>query len=175
MNNKYLIPLLTSSAIALSISPVWGQSDTTSDITFVCEDDRDVPITVAKNSKENTQTIFHWKSDVLPDSMNIQELCARVSERLNKYAAEGYDLSKLGFRATDETGFPAICVTEEYSGCNEILVTFAPSEKSTDTTSDILAAIIDRKILDRGKPSGILEKAGLWIIIDLFQLFQDTK
>ena len=173
MPNKYLIQLLTTYALALFISPAWGKSDTTPQITFTCEDDGGLPITVANNSEEKTQTIFHWKTEALPDSMDSQELCSSVSTKLNKYATEGYDLSKLGFRATNETGFPAICVTEEYSGCNEVLFTFAPAEKPTDTTSDILATIIDSKILDKGNPSEFLEQEELWIIIDLFQLFQD--
>ena len=58
MKNKYLISLLTSSAIAFAISPAWGKSDTTPEITFACEDNQGVPIAVAKNKEEKTQTMI---------------------------------------------------------------------------------------------------------------------
>jgi hypothetical protein len=147
MPSKYLIPLLISNAIALSISPAWGQSNTASEITFACQNHRGVPITFAKNSKGKTQTIFHWKQEALTTAVKTpQELCDRTSEKFNDYAAEGNNLSSLRIRSAEQLGLPAICITEEKLVCSKVLFTLAPHEQPIDFAQTTLTKILDRNL-----------------------------
>ena len=146
MPSKYLISLLTSSALAFSIVPAWGQSKTTSEITFACDDNRDVPVTIAKNREGKTQTIFHWKQEVLPDSIDSQKLCVRAAEKLNKYLAEGNNLSSLRVESSEQIGLPAICITQERSVCNQVLFTLNPHTEPINIAENTLTAILDRQL-----------------------------
>ncbi|MEM7557473.1 MAG: hypothetical protein AAF378_26000 [Cyanobacteria bacterium P01_A01_bin.84] len=87
MKNKYLISLLTSSILACSISPVWGQENAATAITFSCEDNNVTPITVAKNEEGQTETVFYWKEEALKGKILTEvtpiELCKNVAEKLN--------------------------------------------------------------------------------------------
>ncbi len=146
MKNKYLISLLTSSAVALSVSPAWGESKTTSEITFACQGDRDVPVTIAKNRQGKTQTIFHWKQEVLPNSLDSHKLCDRTAAKLNKYVAEGNNLSSLRVETAEQLGLPAICITQERLVCDRVLFTLYPHPEPMDIAENTLTAILDRQI-----------------------------
>ncbi len=147
MLKKHLISLLTISAAALFISPAWGELDTTSKITFACENIQDVPITIAKNSEGKTLPIFHWKKEALTTVKTTpQELCLGVTAKLNEYVIEGYDLSELWFTNSQEADLPAICVAEKNFGCDLVLFTLAPVEKPSDAASQALETILDRKL-----------------------------
>ena len=148
MQNKYLIPFLTCSALALSILPAWGQSNTTSSITFTCEKNQDVPITVAQNNVGTTQNIFHWKKEALPVSTNPQLFCEEVAQKLNNYAAEGHDLSLIRLTANEQAGLPMICLTEQYGICDVVLLILPITEQPINTANNTVKAILDREILE---------------------------
>ena len=182
MKNKYLISLLTSSTIALFISPVLGKSTITPPVMFTCEDDQGMPITIAKNSKGDTQTIFHWKSNALPTSSNPQELCERTSEKFNDYAAESNNLSSLRIISAEQLGLPAICITEEKLVCSKVLFTLNPHHKPIDIAQTTLKAILDHKLQNKYTINKLAsptrcEERGCQLLFPSFQLnlFQDQQ
>jgi hypothetical protein len=96
MLRKYSIALLTCSALALSISPAWGKSKIASKITFACENNHNIPITVAKNNQGKTQTIFYWQWKVLKISNSkTHKLCNSIANKLNNRATKNPNLSSL--------------------------------------------------------------------------------
>ncbi len=174
MPSKYLIPLLTSSALAFSISPVWGQSNTTSEITFTCEGDGDIPITVAKNSQGKTQPIFHWKPEALPASTDIQKFCSSVAEKLNGYAAEGYNLSMFDLVPSEQAGLPVICITQKkYYDCDKVLFTLFPTERPLETVEKTLEENLDPTILNNQNRMSYERYVPPGYEVNLVQLFKD--
>ena len=131
MTNKYLISLLTSIALSSSISPVWGQKNTTPDITFACEYNQGIPITVAKNKVGRSQTIFYWKEEILKDktTKTPQELFNDVSLKPNYLSASDRDLSSFILVPETQSGFPLVCVNTLNSSrfaCTKLIFTFLP-------------------------------------------------
>ena len=147
MTNKYLIPLLTSSILACSISPVWGEN-TQPDITFSCEDNDGVPITVARN-KEVIQTIFHWKEEVLQlTTQTPLKLCDAVSSKMNKISIRGYELSSFGLIATKLNRLSIICLNGEMNhDCSKILLATVSQEEPIVAAHNILKTILDPEIV----------------------------
>ena len=159
ISSKYLIPLLTCSALALSISPAWGESDTISEITlitFACEDNQGVPITVAKNNEGKTQTVFNWRKEDLPASVNPQEMCADVAERFNDYAADGNDLSSFVLQPMKLDTIPMICVTT-HGNCELVLFILPPTEteKSSQEAHTVLKKILAKDIFTTPNERGV--------------------
>ncbi len=148
MTNKYLISLLTSIALSSSISPVWGQKNTTPDITFACEYNQGIPITVAKNKVGRSQTIFYWKEEILKDrtSKTPKELCTDISKKLTDYIDDYLvkDNETFSFEliATHEAVFPTICITTS-SSCNFVLFTLTPVGEPQIAALETLGAIIN--------------------------------
>ena len=146
MPSKYLIPLLTNTIFSLSISPVLGQANTSSEITFSCQSDRDVPITIATNKIGETQTIFTWKKETFPNALKAHQLCNRVTDKLNNYLSESKDLSLLILQPNRQVGLPTICVTKTGINCDLVLFTLPPAEEPIDKACETLNAILDREI-----------------------------
>jgi hypothetical protein len=155
MNNKNLIALLTSSALALFIYPVWGQSNPPSKVTFTCgEDNQGIPITVAKNNKGKTQTIFHWKQEAFKFSTTATpKLCDRIAEKFNNLALRGADLSSFELKPSEQVGVPAICLSDRHISCNSVLFTLDRTEEEPFKTADrVLQKILDAEILNNHSP-----------------------
>ncbi|MGL5806220.1 MAG: COP23 domain-containing protein [Xenococcaceae cyanobacterium] len=87
--HKYISSLLASTVLFSTSVPAWGYEKVADKITFSCEKQNGVPTTVAKNSNDELQPIFHWKRDAFPDGAYLPGICARVSTLLNKYFAQG--------------------------------------------------------------------------------------
>lgn len=135
------------------ISPVLAQETITPQITFACENNNGVPITVAKDQKSQTQTIFHWKEEALKDKtlLTPQELCDDVSKRLNDVSIDGDDLSSVGFVATHVSSLSAICMNAgrgRSRDCSKLLFTFiAQDEHPSEAAYHVLNEIIDPEII----------------------------
>jgi hypothetical protein len=153
MSRKYSA-LLTSSALALSISPVLGQSNPPSKITFTCEDNQGIPITVAKNKEGKTQTIFHWKQEAFKTSTTATpKLCDRIAEKFNHLSAKGADLTSFELKPSEQVGVPAICLSDRAVSCHSVLFTLDRTAEDPFKTADrVLNAILDTEILQNHSP-----------------------
>ncbi|MEM7762128.1 MAG: COP23 domain-containing protein [Cyanobacteria bacterium P01_A01_bin.40] len=124
MTSKYFITLLTTAITACSIYPALGQETTASAITFACEDNKGTPITVARNQKGQTLSIFHWQGEDFQgtyDKAMLLELCGRSAKRFHEYAEEGNDLSSVTLRSIYINGLPIICIIDQQEDCNQAL------------------------------------------------------
>jgi hypothetical protein len=154
MNNKNLIAILASSALALSISPVFGKSNTPSQVTFTCEDNQGIPITVAKNNEGKTQPIFHWKQEAFKGStIPTPKLCDRIAKKFNRLSAQSPDLSLFEIKPSEQAGVPAICLSDRAVSCNSVLFTLDRTAEEPFKTADrVLNAILDTEILENHSP-----------------------
>ena len=115
MFGKSLITLLTSSILFYPISSAWGEENTALEITFACEDNNGVPITVARNNKGQAKTIFYWKEEVLAKLLasytkpqTSEEICTEVSLKLNDFSQES-NLLSFTLMPVERIGLPMIC------------------------------------------------------------------
>lgn len=152
MTSKYLIPLLTSSILVGSISPVWGQENTTPKINFSCENNNGVLITWARNNEGKTQTIFHWKEEILKDktTKTPQELFNDVSLKLNDLSASDRDLSSFILVPETQSGLPLVCVStlNIRFTCTKLIFTFLPhkNEHPIDEAKNVLMIFINPNV-----------------------------
>ena len=180
MTNKYLIPLLTVSILACSISPVRGQENTQPDTTFSCENNNGIPITVAINEVGTVQTIFHWKEEVLQLTTKTPlKLCDTVSNKMNEFSAKGYDLSSFGLTATELDRLLIICLNEKTNqDCSKILFTaVSQQEKSIVAAHNILKIILDPEIvqIDLAARRSSERDVFTGYRIDLLELFKNKQ
>lgn len=174
MFGKSLISLLTSTVVTLAIFPALAKSETPSNITFACEDNQGIPVTVAKNNKGTTQAIFHWKQVALPNQTIPQETCNLVTEKLNDYVNQSDDLSELWIQPGDIAHVPVICVERQPQNCEVVIFSFAPSSVPTSIAHNTLEQILDRKMLNENTYK-YKEKQGFLVKINFSQLFDTTK
>ena len=146
MPNKYLVSFFSFCALALSAFPAYGQLNSTAAITFSCDEDRDIPVTLAKNKAGKTQTIFNWKPEAFPQRSNTVEICRTVSQKLDNYAAKSNLFPLFAIQPTEQAGLPAICATQTGFSCDLVLLTLSPAEEPVTIACETLVAIIDRKI-----------------------------
>lgn len=175
MKTKYISACLATGLLALGASSSWAESSSVSELNFACQDNQGIPTTVAqKSSGESILPVFHWKSEALPTSMNPQQLCDRVSAKLEDYSAQGYDLSTVGFSSAEQAGLPAICATSKDNGdCSLVLFTLAPTDNPVNRANEVLNAILDKNLQtnkhvssDRGVQS-FSYRVNFWDMLDL--------
>ena len=149
MNIKYRSPILMKIAglatvpallIAFSITPAMAASTNNSNKTIYCQSDSEIPTTVARKADGEELTIFHWRNEVIPENLNPQQLCAEVSQKLQDYATEGYQLSS--FKTHDLDGIPLICAEENTGYCSLVLFTLNASNSQADSNL-LLGEILD--------------------------------
>lgn len=177
MFDKSLIALLTSSILSCSISTAWGQESNKLEITFACEDDNDIPITVAtnKNKEEQTETIFYWREEALIDKTpsTPQELCDNVSLKLNDVAGE-YDLSSFNIVPTEQFGLAAICVSSSNYSCSKVLFAMNPNLENPSPyflAEDTLEVILNPKIVENYRKKDSYRHSYVSYEIDFFEFF----
>ena len=146
MKTKYISACLATGLLALGASPSWAESSSASKLSFSCQDNQGIPTTVAhKSSEESALPVFHWKTEALPTSMDAQQLCDRVSAKLEDYSAQGYDLS--GFSSAEQAGLPAICATDgKNDQCSLVLFTLAPADNPVNMAHGVLSTILDKSL-----------------------------
>lgn len=150
MKTKCLSALLATGTIALT-TPVLANSPDEPNLNFSCQVTEGVPTTVAKSSKSDIQLpIFHWKQEALTfkSSDSPEQLCQMVSEKLENYSAEGYDLSSINFVGTEQGGLPVICANAGETDCSKILVSLHPTSESQAATvaKDVVNSILDKNL-----------------------------
>ena len=146
MTIKHLSALLATSALAVAATPAFAESSQLPDVNFACQTG-DVPTTVAQTADDSvSKPIFHWKSDVLPGSLNAEQLCNSVAAKLEDYSAKGFDLSSIKFNSGEQAGLPAICASGEARGCDLVLFTLAPAKEPFKVANDVLNDILDKSL-----------------------------
>jgi hypothetical protein len=144
---KHLSVLLVTSLLSLAASSVSAESSQSPEMSFSCQLKEGVPTTVAQETDGNKSvSVFHWKEEALPHSVDAKQLCERVSAKLEDYAAQGYDLSTLGFTSSEMAGLPSICAAGESGDCSVVLFTLSPTEKPIDAANKVLTAILDKDL-----------------------------
>lgn len=148
MKIKYISALLTTSAIVLGASSGWAETSSEPRLNFACQIKEGVPTTVAQKADGDISVpVFHWKNEALPVESDAQQLCARVSAKLEDYSAQGYDLSNIGFGGAEQVGLPAICTTGGVNqDCSLVLFTLAPAEQPVRVANEVLSAILDKNL-----------------------------
>ncbi len=150
MKIKYLSALLATGAIALSIPAIANSSDEPS-LNFFCQVTEGVPITVAKSTESEIQLpIFHWKKEALTykSDDSPEQLCNMVSEKLENYSDQVYDLSSINFVGTEQGGLPVICANAGETDCSKILLTLRPVSESepANVARDVVDSILDKNL-----------------------------
>ena len=144
-----LSAILAVGAMTVATSTVANSAETPQ-LNFACEVSQGVPTTVAQYAGDDTKlSIFHWKEEVLASksSSSPQELCNMVSQKLENYSAEGYDLSKLNFVGTAQGGLPVICAnTAGVPECSKVLLTLAPAEQADIVADEVVSGILDEDL-----------------------------
>jgi Circadian oscillating protein COP23 len=144
--SKSLLSLAAIGAIAFATTPAFGESDLSSETTFFCQTDNNIPTTLAKTSNGRVLPIFHWKADALPPQTDLQQTCNSVSEKLENYLVSEEDLAAVSFKSTKLDNIPAICLAGENKDCNLVLVTLLPVDKPIETANEVLESILDPQL-----------------------------
>jgi hypothetical protein len=143
---KSLVSLLAISAIALAITPAFGESNLSSEKTFFCQTDGNIPKTIAKTGNGEILPIFHWKAEALPPQTDLQQTCNSVSEKLENYLVSQKDIPAVNFKSTKVDNIPAICLAGANNNCNLVLLTLLPVEKPIETANKVLESILDPQL-----------------------------
>lgn len=152
MKTTYISALLVAmGAMTLATSTSANPSEEPQ-LNFSCQLTEGVHTTVAKSPESDTQLpIFHWKKEALASKStdSPEQLCNMVSEKLENYSSQGYDLSSINFVGTvvqDE--LPVICANAEENGCSKILLTLKPVKEVDPAivASDVVDSILDKNL-----------------------------
>ena len=144
--SKSLLPLVAIGAIALSTSPAFSESNLSSERTFFCQINNDIPTTLAKTGNGQVLPIFHWKAEALPPQTDLQQTCDFVAEKLENYLVSQGDLTAVSFKSARLENIPAICLAGENKDCNLVLLTLLPVEKPIETANEVLESILDPQL-----------------------------
>lgn len=171
MKNIYFSLLPVTATLTFGITLFNGLPISASNPIFSCQSNQGILTTVATNNNGLTQPVFHWNRNHVDSFTHPQQLCDSVSLKLNKYLANGHDLSSLTFQAQEQMGLPAICVAEQDKPCRLLLFTLEPSLKPYLSAHDTLASILDQnlqtipiKYQDRGLQSTAY-KVNFWQLL----------
>jgi hypothetical protein len=149
MKTKRLSALITVGTITVLSSTV-ANSHETPELNFSCETIKGVPTTVAQNAENGTKLpVFHWKDKVLASrsSSSSRQLCTMVSEKLENYSVQGYDLSKLSFIGTAQGELPVICAnTAGVPECSKVLLTLSPTDRADIVADEVVSGILDKDL-----------------------------
>lgn len=148
MKTKCLSALFATGAIAIA-TPVLANSPEEPSLNFSCQVTEGIPTTVAESSGSESQIpIFHWKQEALTSksSDSPEQLCNIVSEKLENYSAQGYDLSSINFVGTEQGGLPVICANAGQNDCSKILLTLHAESKPADVARDVVSSILDKRL-----------------------------
>ena len=150
MKIKYLSALLATGAMALA-TPAIANSPNEPSLNFSCQINEGIPTTVAKSTESEVELpIFHWKQEALAykTEASPDQLCNMVSEKLENYSTQGYDLSNINFVGTEQGGLPVICANAGQTDCSKILLTLHPTSESepANVARDVVDSILDKNL-----------------------------
>ena len=140
--------LLATGAIALAI-PAMADSSDDPQLSFSCRVTEGVPTTVAQFTGNDTQLpVFHWKPDAVANKTDDtpQQLCNVVSDELENYSAQGYDLSNINFTGTEQGGLPVICANAGGTVCSKILLTLNKVERPELVAQDLVDSVLNENL-----------------------------
>ncbi|ELS05534.1 hypothetical protein Xen7305DRAFT_00052800 [Xenococcus sp. PCC 7305] len=162
-----LSSLLATAAVVLGATFVSGQS---SEATFFCQAQENIPTTIAKTKNGQLQPIFHWKNEALPEGTNPEQLCDTTSQQLENYLASEGDLSSVSFKSTKLDQIPVICVTAEDNDCNLVLLTLPPAREPVEAAGLVLDSILESQLQDKRFVSNERGVQSIYYRINLWQL-----
>ncbi len=148
MKTRCLSALFATGAIALA-TPAIANSPEEPSLKFSCQVTEGVPTTVAESSESEVQLpIFHWKKEALTSksSESPEQLCNMVSEKLENYSAQGYDLSSINIVGTQQGGLPVICANAGENDCSKILLTLHAEPQAANAAKDVVSLILDKNL-----------------------------
>jgi len=149
MKTKCLSALLTLGVVSLAFPVLASSSTSDPQLSFACEISEGVPATIAQSEASDARLpVFLWKSEALASKSgdSPEQLCNIVSEKLDSYSAEGYDLSSINFVGTEEGGLPVICANVGGTGCSKILLTLRKTAEPATVASDVVDAILAKNL-----------------------------
>lgn len=170
MNIKTLSPIIAAAAIAVGATPAMSEANAP-EANIFCQMQGNTPTTVARTQNGDLMPIFHWKNEALPVSMNGQQLCQDVANKLENHFASGREV--VAFSSHDLM-LPTVCAEETLNQCDLVLFTLPPTENSAiDESNRVLDEILDSRFktettasTKRGVQSTRFEMPqGLWQLI----------
>ncbi|MEM7590435.1 MAG: COP23 domain-containing protein [Cyanobacteria bacterium P01_A01_bin.83] len=180
MKTTYLSALLAAMGAMTIATSTSANPSEQPQLNFSCQLNEGVPTTVAQSPESDTQLpVFHWKKEALASKStdSPEQLCNIVSEKLENYSSQGYDLSSINFVGTvlqDE--FPVICANADENGdCSKILLTLKPVTEVDPAivANDVVDSILDKNLQpqksqsrDRGVQS-ISYQVDFWSLLGL--------
>lgn len=134
--------LIASIAILTS-----ANAQTSSQITFSCQTNEGILTTVAQSSSGKTLPIFVWKNEALPKSTDIKKLCAHVTQKLENYRLDGYDLSNVSFIGSAIEDVPVICASSTKNSCSKVLLALSPvTDNPRQVADEVLNSILNPQL-----------------------------
>ncbi len=153
MNFKSLSPICAGVVLAMSTIPAVAESSISSHRAIFCENSHGTLTTMARTVEGESIPIFHWQSESLPKSSNLQQLCNSVSVRLDKYLAQGSTLSSFG--SYEQVGLPTVCAETQPGNCSLVLFTLAPTDNPINQSNKVLEDILDDNLKQKRQVSNI--------------------
>lgn len=117
MNCKFLSPILAAAALSVTATAAFSQSRP---VTFSCQNVNGVPTTVA-TANGQTGNVFHWHADALPASVNPQEKCQEVTNKLQASTRNSGTVPNM--LAGEISGLPVVCFQNTQGKCSQVLFT----------------------------------------------------
>ena len=183
MNTKYLSLLTFLATLLIATPSSYGETVSSTKITVSCQTKNSTFTTLAKTDKGAELPIFHWKEQALPAGTNLQQICDRVSDKLEKYLVSTDNLLSVSFKSIDLENIPTICLAKNRDNCSLVLLTLDPHKKPMETANKVLESILDPKLQankaisnERGIQSTYYP-VGFWELfdVDLGELWGDKK
>ena len=115
MKCKFLSPILAAAALSVTATAAFSESRP---ITFSCETINGVPTTVA-TADGKTGNVFQWYADALPASVNPQQKCQEVTNKLQASTRNSGTIP--GIFAGEISGLPVVCFQNTQGKCSEVL------------------------------------------------------
>ena len=144
MRARCLFLLLSSCVLTFFVSPTWGQENAMSEISFRCQSDRDVSLTVAQNKAGQTENIFVWQEDILEGKTpnSAEQLCHDVAHKLDEYSHDDEaNLSSFYLSASIIAVIPIICAGSGRN-CLQVLFSLNINEEDRTIGSQVLDSIV---------------------------------
>ena len=143
MNLKSLSPICAGVVIAMGATSALAESSISSNRIIFCENSHGMLTTMARTVEGENLPIFHWQTESLPKSSNLQQLCNNVSTKLDNYVTQGSVLSSFG--SYEQVGLPTICAEAQSAQCSLVLFTLPPTDNPINQSNKVLENILDDK------------------------------
>lgn len=170
MRTKHLSSLALVAMLTIATDSVSATPESSSDKSIYCQTKDNIVTTLAKTHDGQAMPIFHWKKQAFRDQANLQQMCDRVSEKMEQYLVAKGNLSTISFTSVKLENIPTICMSEDNYNCNLVLFTLPPAENPVEIADRLLESILDPKLQQGKKASSERGVQSSSYSVDFWQL-----